>query len=527
MENMENMVHLLILSGLDKADRNRLDVLKREGHPWIVDGETRIYRRSLQLHDSVLYFIASEGAEKHLYLASSRPLPRMFQGAQAQGSGLHLLKADLSPENAVHLHDVFPFTAPISLRDKKTTIGCGDRLGLATPGHVRAAVRYDAYPVLAQQSIRELTLTRRDYPGVVADATFLVFQEGYDRGYGADGDHLKTIKDIDIALAAQMPMITLDLTEVMSPEPASWDAGRIAAEFGKLDEGTRRHVRDEYAGRTFTLAGAAITFAPSEAERCALMYDRALDFSRDVDRHLKEKRGNGYDLEISIDETTAPTLPAHHLFIAAELARRGVAVNSLAPRFVGEFQKGIDYIGDTAEFERQFEVHCAIARHYGAYKVSIHSGSDKFSVYPAIGRHTGMRLHLKTAGTSWLEAVRVIARTNPALFRAMLGKALASFEEATKLYHVTTNLGAIPDVQACADSDLERYMDAKDSRQLLHITYGGLLNDPGIRGAFFQTLARNEEAHYAAVEKHMDQHLRLLGVREYPFGGYAVPARAG
>jgi hypothetical protein len=299
---------------------------------------------------------------------------------------------------------------------------------------------------------------------------------------------------------------------VMSPEPAAWDGNRISAEFEKLDERTRHHVRDEYAGRTFSLAEATITFAPSEAERCALMYVRALDFARDVDRHLKEKRGDGYDLEISIDETTAPTLPAHHLFIAAELARRGVAVNSLAPRFVGEFQKGIDYIGDTAEFERQFQVHCAIARRYGGYKISIHSGSDKFSVYPAIGRHTGMRLHLKTAGTSWLEAVRVIARTNPALFRAMLDKAFAGFPEATRLYHVTTNLSAIPDARGCADSDLERYMDANDSRQLLHITYGGLLNDPELRGGFFETLARNEETHYGAVQKHMEKHLRLLGV---------------
>jgi hypothetical protein len=247
------------------------------------------------------------------------------------------------------------------------------------------------------------------------------------------------------------------------------------------------------------------------------MYGRALDFARDVDRHLKEKRGDSYDLEISIDETTTPTLPSHHLFIAAELARRGVSVNSLAPRFVGEFQKGIDYIGDTAEFEKQFEVHCAIAKRYGGYKVSIHSGSDKFSVYPAIGRHTGMRLHLKTAGTSWLEAVRVIARTNPSLFRAMLGKAFASFEDATKVYHVTTNLGAIPDAGARADTELERYMDAQDSRQLLHITYGGLLNDPAIRGAFFETLLRNEETHYAAVQTHMEKHLRLLG----------VPTRAG
>lgn len=509
---MENIARLLIESGLDAADQTRLDALKKEIPPWIARGETRIYRRSLYVRDGSLYFVASAGMEKSLYLASRRPISPLFQGTRAHVGGLHLVKADFSPENAEHLHEVFPFTAPVSLRDKKTTIGCGDRLGLATPGHVRAATKYKVYPVLAQQSIRELTLTGRDYPHVVADATFLVFQEGYERGYGADGDHLKTIRDIDVALAAGMPMITLDLTEVMSPEPASWSADRIAAEFEKLDAGTRRHVHDEYAGRTFNLAGSTIIFTQGEAERCALMYGRALDFAREVDRHLKEKRGDRYDLEISIDETTAPTLPAHHLFIASELGRRGVAVNSLAPRFVGEFQKGIDYIGDLAEFEKQFEVHCAIAKRYGGYKISIHSGSDKFLVYPAIGRHTGLRLHLKTAGTSWLEAVRVIARTNPALFRALLGKAFACFEDATKLYHVTTNLDAIPDARDKADSELESYLNANDSRQLLHITYGGLLNDPEIRGSFFETLARNEEAHYAAVQMHMEKHLRLLGV---------------
>jgi len=524
---MENIARMIIESGLDAADQIKLDALKKEGTPWIAKGETRIYRRSLHVHDDSLYFVAAAGMKKSLYIASRRTRAKTFLGTHVYVGGLHLLKTDFSPENAERLHEVFPFTAPVSLRDKKTTIGCGDRLGLATPGHVRAAVKYDVYPVLAQQSIRELTLTGRDYPGVVADATFLVFQEGYERGYGADGDHLKTIKDIDVALAARMPMITLDLTEVMSPEPGSWSAERIAVESEKLDEGTRRHVQAEYAGRTFALSGSTITFAPSEAERCALMYGRALDFARDVDRHLKEKRGDRYDLEISIDETTAPTLPAHHLFIASELGRRGVAVNSLAPRFIGEFQKGIDYIGDTAEFARQFEVHCAIARRYGGYKISIHSGSDKFSVYPAIGRHTGMRLHLKTAGTSWLEAVRVIARTNPTLFRLMLGKAFEGFEEATKLYHVTTNLNAIPDARDSADSELEQYMNANDSRQLLHITYGSLLRDPDIRGSFFETLARYEETHYAVVEQHMDKHLRLLGVREYPFGGYAVPAGTG
>jgi hypothetical protein len=111
--------------------------------------------------------------------------------------------------------------------------------------------------------------------------------------------------------------------------------------------------------------------------------------------------------------------------------------------------------------------------------VSIHSGSDKFSVYPPIGAHTGLRVHLKTADTSWLEAVRVIVWTNPRLFRSMLARAFACFPEASKLYH---------------------------------ITYGGLLHDPEVRGEFFSTLADNEVRHYAAVERHIGRHIQLLGV---------------
>jgi hypothetical protein len=481
--------------------------------PLITDGNARIYRRSLQLRDGILYFIGGQGTEKALYLCCPKSFTAEgFSGREANIGGMHLFKAELSEESFQALRGLFPFTAPVSLRGRTTTIGCGDRLGLATPGHVRAIAGFDASPVLAQQSIRELTLTRRDYPGVVRDAAFSVFQEGFELGYGADGDHLKTITDIDAALSAGMPMITLDLTEVMNPEPAAWSTARVEEEFARLAVEVQTHVLAAYADRTFDLPGHSIVVSKKEAMACALMYGRAMDFSREVDQHLKRKRGSQYDLEISIDETTAPTLPSHHLFISSELLRRGVAVSSLAPRFIGEFQKGIDYIGDLVEFEKQFAVHCAIAKARGNYKISIHSGSDKFSAYPAIGRHTGMRVHLKTAGTSWLEAVRVISRSNPALFRRMLAAAFACFPDASKLYHVTANLSAIPAAQDIPDADLERFVTEKDSRQLLHITYGGLLRDPGIRGDFFATLAANEERHYAAVEQHIGRHIQHLGV---------------
>jgi len=509
---MESVLRMVKQHGLLEMDRLGLETFRNEGAQRIEGMDAVIYRRSIRAIEDTLFFIGVAGGEKSLFLAGEQPIVGGFTGTSGRIGGVSLLRAPFSPANGSLLQKAFPFTAPVSLRNRKTTIGCGDRLGLATPGQIRAVRSYEASPVLAQQSIRELTLTGRDYPGVVSDAAFLVFQEGYELGYGADGDHLKSMADIDAAVAAGMPMITLDLTDVMSPAPASWSEGKVDDEFRALDSGTRDRVLERYADRSFELAGARVRITMVEAKRCALMYLRALGYAREVDRHLRAKRGDRYDLEISIDETTAPTLPAHHLFFVSELQRRGVAVSSLAPRFVGEFQKGIDYIGDAAEFERQLAIHCAIANAFGDYKISVHSGSDKFSVYPSIGAHTGMRLHLKTAGTSWLQAVRVIARANPGLFRSMVSVALASLTEASKLYAVSLDPAAIPDSDHLADAELEGLLQNRSSRQLLHITFGGLLGNSGIRGKLLRTLAENEEAHYALVEENIAKHLRLLGV---------------
>jgi tagaturonate epimerase len=515
------LVKLIKKHGLNEAKQSDLDEIKRQNKESILSsGNAHIYPASLYTRDHVLYCIGTSGGEKLFFAVALEErrsvLPEGEGGLEGEldsTSGLSCLGARFTWKNYLFLRELFPFTAPVSLRDKKTTIGTGDRLGLATPGHIRAIGPYDAYPVFAQQSIRELNLTGRNYKQVVADAAFGVFQEGFERGYGADGDHLKTIEDIDTALAAGMPMITLDLTEVMSPRYQDKSDVELEEEFGGLDESVRKIVLERYAGKRFAVgSGTELSITEPEARRCALMYWNALDFAEKVDRHLSSKRGDQYDLEISIDETTAPTVPEHHLFIIRELNRRGVKVNSIAPRFNGEFQKGIDYIGDVNEFDRQFKIHADIARENGNYKISIHSGSDKFSVYPSIGKHTGCRVHLKTAGTSWLEAVKTIALTNPALYRKIHSKAFDYFEEATKQYHVTTDLKSIPRLEDFEDDSLVQFFNDNNARQLIHITYGFLLNDPEIRDRFFDTLAREEDTHYRTVAEHIGRHIRELGV---------------
>ena len=118
---------------------------------------------------------------------------------------------------------------------------------------------------------------------------------------------------------------------------------------------------------------------------------------------------------------------------------------SFAPRFVGQFEKGVEFIGDLDALQRDFEIHAAIARALGPYKLSLHSGSDKYSTYPLIAEATKGLVHLKTAGTSWAEALRVIAHHDPDLMREVLALALDSFEANRKSYHLSCDPSADPD----------------------------------------------------------------------------------
>ena len=474
-----------------------------------------IYPASIHLVAGAIVAMGrDENGRKLLILADGeKKLPAGFAGEKIfLDTNECGLVAPLSAENAAALHRHFPWCSPRSLRNERTSIGCGDRLGLATAGQLRAAKKFRLAPVLAQQSMRELTMTERTFREVVDDATFMVFSEDYREGYGADGDHLKNIPDIDTALDAGMPMITLDLSEVMNAAAGDWSDDEVRKAFDALPEDERQSALAGYADQNYVLDGAKVEISAADARRCAVMYNKALDFAVEVNKHLRQRRGEEFDLEISIDETTTPTLPSHHLYIARELMLRGVKVSSVAPRFVGEFQKAVDYIGDVAEFERQFKVHARIARAFGNYKISVHSGSDKFAVYPTVGKETQGFLHLKTAGTSWLVAVEVIAEHDPELYRDMHRYAEAHFTEMLKLYHITADLSRIPALDTLKDAELPELIHSHpDARQLLHITYGPILTGE-LRERFFSAMHRYENAYAEALEKHFDKHFTLLGI---------------
>ncbi len=469
----------------------------------------KIFEKSRREANGVAVYMAETNGETFIFAEGEVG----FAGEKKDIDGKATIVAPLNHENACVLRRLFPFTAPARVLGKERSFGVGDRLGIATPGHIAVFEKYDAYPVLAQQSMRELTLTDRTYEDVLDCATFAVYRDGFTKGFGADGDHLKKAEDVRYALDLGFTMITLDCSDFIDNTAAGMtDAEVLAAYTPNAD------LENTYLGKTFDIGeGITLSFTAEELRRIVLVYGKAMDFAPEIFEEFFKDGKYDADFEISIDETLTPTSPLQHFFVANELRRRGVRFETVAPRFCGEFQKGIDYIGDIAQFTEEMTVHSQIARHFG-YKLSIHSGSDKFSTFPIIGEKTRGIFHVKTAGTNWLEAMRVVAMVDPDLYRRVHAYALEAFEEATKYYHVTTDLSKIPALDTMEDADLPKYFDQNDARQLIHITYGLILSRKNADGSFtfrdslYQLWREHESVYTDALVRHIGRHLDLLGV---------------
>jgi hypothetical protein len=414
----------------------------------------------------------------------------------------------LTPGNAAALRERLPWLWPVTL-GLQTSAGFGDRLGLATLGHVRAARRFGSIvPVFAQQSVRENARTGRTPQQVLDDAMWGVFQEGWREPWGADADHLKTPDDVDTFVAAGYTFFTMDPGEHVDNEAHTAPPAEIKAKVQALPwnalEDTAQDMERRYLGRSFDLEDAALTFERETLARAAAKYGRAIVHTAQMYRHLAAQTQD-FELEMSVDETETPTSVEEHFFIASELGRLGVQWVSLAPRYVGRFEKGVDYIGDLDEFEAELARHAAVARALGPYKLSIHTGSDKFSIYPIIARLTDGLVHLKTAGTSYLEALRAVAQVEPAFFREILALARQRYETDRATYHVSAQLAQVPPPDALSDADLPGLLEQFDARQALHVTFGSVLDRFGDR--LLLTLRAHEEVYNELLEVHFQRHL--------------------
>ena len=443
--------------------------------------------------------------------ASPGAVPADFAGTIRDEGGRRLLIARQDGPNAAALRSLLPELAPVPVGAQRSSFGLGDRLGLASPGHIPLFRNRDVVPVLAQQSLRELDLMGRSYAEVIDAATWAVFNTGYAGPWAADGDHLKTPEAVASAVAQGCTMITADLSDHLAFEYLDVSPAEASEAYKTLDTGWRRSLEDRYDGERRLADGTVLNYDPETRQRIALVYGRALDHAEELYR-AGRSAGGDFDFEVSIDETERPTTPEAHYFVARELKERKVPFTSLAPRFVGEFQKGIDYIGNVDEFAASFAVHAAVAGDLG-YKISVHSSSDKFSVYPVIGERVQGAYHVKTSGTNWLVALETLSRADPEFFRELFARAYAVFPTARTYYHITPDMDRATDITGLDDQALPEVFTNATDRQVLHVSYGEMFRDANLKARYFARLRAFIEAYWAALEAHIGRHLELLGAR--------------
>lgn len=421
----------------------------------------------------------------------------------------------------------------MAVREWFTTVGLapsfgfGDRIGLATPGHIEAMKRAGVgfVPIFAQQSIREMTRTGRTPREVVDAAVEGMKWANWTGPSGADTDHLKTPADVDATAAVGFTFYTIDPSGDVDSQADDYDEAMLRAKFQAIRDAVPWF--QSYLNRRVALPnGRSFTIDEQAAMRCAVKYGRAIEHAISLAtyiREVNEKAGRRFELELSIDETPQPTSLAEHHIIADQFRQAGLKLVSIAPKFLGDFEKGVDYKGDIGALERSLVDHAALARELGPYKLSLHSGSDKLSLYPILARTTNGCFHVKTAGTSYLEALRVVARHDASLFRRVIEVSRKYYDRDKATYHVSAEVGKLPPPEDVRDvAQLEKaYLECwahvptgkgftEPGRQVLHCTFGTILMDRDLGAAIRQLLEAHTDTYTEVLADHFERHLLAL-----------------
>lgn len=297
------------------------------------------------------------------------------------------------------------------MRLPKYSMGVGDRFGRQGAAQLAAFVKAkglgaEIAPVW-NKSNREHLIVHTHPDSVRVEADGAVKALAWTGPYFVDADHIG-LKTVDRFLGGS-DFFTLDVADFTGKPAPEQEVRHFVA----------RHRG--YAGR-LAIPGIAQAISVTEAEIASIArkYLLAVQEAAAIYRHIEKVKGRDrFITEVSIDETDAPQTPVELCFILAAVADEGIPAQTIAPKFTGRFNKGVDYVGNVEQFDREFREDLAViafaVREFGLpenLKLSVHSGSDKFSIYGPMARairQQGAGLHLKTAGTTWLEEVAGLA----------------------------------------------------------------------------------------------------------------------
>jgi hypothetical protein len=410
------------------------------------------------------------------------------------------------------MQKIFPHLYP-SFCGLKPSFGTGDRLGIVTPAHIQSFNNKGIFPFLCQQSVRELNKTERSWQDVLSDAVWGVFEAGYKSPFGADADHVKEIGDLSDAIKNGFTMFTIDPSNFILTGISKEDKNVISEKYNSIVE--KEEIERLYLGKKITINRKVLEFDLDSLKFITASYLEAIKHVIKCYKFIMKNKKNGFDFEVSMDEVDNAISPLAHLFIVKELQRNEVNFQNIALRYLGKWEKAIDYTGDAEEFREEIKMHAGIAKNLGGYKLSLHSGSEKFSVYKIFSEENEGLFHIKTSGTSWLESVRTIALKNPELFREIYDYAVKKYEDEKKSYHVSTMLSSIPNISKFPEDEFESLLDLKECRQMLHVTFGTILTASNngkyiFNDRIYETLFTNEPIHYKYVTENMNRHLELL-----------------
>ena len=363
----------------------------------------------------------------------------------------------------------------------------GDRFGHQGEAQLRAVIEAEALGISVtpvwNKSNREHNIIGSEPASVRAEADAAVAALGWRSPYYIDADHVG-FGTVDRFLASSN-FYTIDVADFVARESEPAEVAKFVQEHRQRVDALR-------------LKGVILPDTDGDViEGAAHKFLAAMHEAGRIYRHIAAMKGDAFIVEVSVDETDTPQTSAELLLILAMLAREGIPVQTIAPKFTGRFNKGVDYAGDLARFEKEFDEDLAVVRlaiqAFGlppSLKLSVHSGSDKFSLYPVINRllkKHGAGLHLKTAGTTWLEEVIGLAEAGGEglqIAREIYATAHARFDELAKPYAAVIDIdrARLPSPAEVLKWDSARYVAAlrhepsrpgynPHFRQLIHIAF--------------------------------------------------------
>ncbi len=371
----------------------------------------------------------------------------------------------------------------------KYSIGVGDRFAHQAKAQLRACMQTvqagaEVVPVWNKSNREHLTVGSEPGSGrAAADAA--VRELGWKQPYHVDADHIR-LETVDRFIDSS-DFYTIDVADSIG-QPAD-----VAAVKALVDRHPDLVGRLEIPG-----IDGPFTTSRADVEKIAGKYLRAVQGAGKIYRHIAAVKGEGrFITEVSMDETDSPQTPPELLVILAAIADEKVPIQTIAPKFTGRFNKGVDYVGDVVQFEKEFQQDLAVIafaiRKYGLptnLKLSVHSGSDKFSIYEPIRRSIARfdaGLHVKTAGTTWLEEVIGLAEAGGQgldLAKEIYGKALEKREALCAPYAAVIDIdpAKLPAAEAVKGWSSQQFVSAlrhdphcpgfnPHFRQLIHVGY--------------------------------------------------------